>query len=128
MTELMKDTLLDNLWLISSGFHPNPGVIFEEEVFESQLEKLKAQGDWVLFDSPPLNSHNDAMALAGKVDGVVLVAQAEKTRWEVLQESKVRLGMSGGRILGVVLKRAASISRDGCIGACKAWLIGESRS
>ena len=105
VTELMKDTPLDNLWLISSGFHPNPGAIFEEEVFESQLEKLKAQGDWVLFDSPPLNSHNDAIALAGKVDGIVLVAQAEKTRWEVLQECKVRLEKSGGRILGVVLNK-----------------------
>ena len=105
VAELMKDTSLDNLWLITSGYHPNPGAIFEEEVFESQLEKLKAQGDWVLFDSPPLNSYNDAIALAGKVDGIVLVAQAEKTRWEVLQECKVRLEKSGGRILGVVLNK-----------------------
>ena len=105
VTELMKETPLDNLWVITSGFHPNPGAIFEEEAFESQLEKLKAQGDWVLFDSPPLNSYNDAIALAGKVDGIVLVAQAEKTRWEVLQECKVRLEKSGGRILGVVLNK-----------------------
>lgn len=105
VTELMKDTPLDNLWVITSGFHPNPGAIFEEEAFESQLEKLKAQGDWVLFDSPPLNSYNDAIPLAGKVDGIVLVAQAEKTRWEVVQDSKARLEKSGGRILGVVLNK-----------------------
>ena len=105
VTELMKDTPLDNLWLISSGFHPNPGAIFEEEVFESQLEQVKAHGDWVLFDSPPLNSHNDAIALAGKVDGIVLVARAEKTRWEVVQEAKARLEKGGGRILGVVLNK-----------------------
>jgi capsular exopolysaccharide synthesis family protein len=105
VTELMKETPLDNLWVITSGFHPNPGAIFEEEAFESQLEQLKAHGDWVLFDSPPLNSCNDAIALAGKVDGIVMVAQAEKTRWEVVQESKARLEKSGGRILGVVLNK-----------------------
>ena len=105
VTELMKETPLDNLWLVTSGYHPNPGVIFEEAAFETQFENLKAQGDWVLFDSPPLNSYTDALALAGKVDGVVLVAQAEKTRWEVVQESKARLEKSGGRILGVVLNK-----------------------
>jgi Mrp family chromosome partitioning ATPase len=61
--------------------------------------------DWVLFDAPPVNHFDEGLALSGMVDGVVMVIQAEKTRWEVAQSAKQRLEDSGGRILGVVLNK-----------------------
>ena len=64
---------------------------------------MKAFADWIIFSCPPVNAYNDAAALAGMVDGVVLVIQAEKTRWEVAQSAKDRLEKAGANILGVVL-------------------------
>ena len=106
MADVMKETTLNNLWIITSGSpYPNPVAIFETNFFDPVIDQMKIQADWVLFDSPPLHSYSDSFALARKVDGVVLVVQAEKTRWEVAQESKERLENNGGRILGVVLNK-----------------------
>jgi len=102
----LKQTNLDNLWLITSGnAYPNPVSILESSYLEMLIDEVKGHWDWVLFDSPSVTSCSDSVALARKVDGVVLVVQAEKTRWEVVQEVQGRLEHGGGRILGIVLNK-----------------------
>ena len=66
---------------------------------------MKLQADWVLFDSPPINVYNDASALAAKMDGVVMVVQAENTRWEVAQSAKKKIKNAKVSLLGVILNR-----------------------
>jgi Mrp family chromosome partitioning ATPase len=98
--------MVDNLRVITSGNpHPNPVNIFRSDFFDSWIDQMKGQGDWVLFDSPPPNMYSDSIALAGKVDGVVLVVQAEKTRVKVIQNTRDLLENGGGNILGVVLNK-----------------------
>jgi capsular exopolysaccharide synthesis family protein len=106
LENVMKKTMWDNLWVVTGGnSSSNPSSVFESEYLDSSIEQMKTQADWVLFDSPPLNSCSDAIALAGKVDGVVLVVQAERTRREVALQYKDRLEKSGAHILGVVLNK-----------------------
>ncbi|NWF56545.1 MAG: CpsD/CapB family tyrosine-protein kinase [Syntrophaceae bacterium] len=103
---VLKNTLWNNLWVVTSGHsYNNPTAAFESEFLETSIEGMKMQGDWVLFDAPPMNSCSDALALAGKVDGVVLVVEYERTRREVLQQYKDRLEKNGAHILGVVLNK-----------------------
>jgi Mrp family chromosome partitioning ATPase len=71
----------------------------------SAIEQIEEQYDWILFDSPPINSCNDSSALASKMDGVVMVVQAENTRWEVAQRAKEQIENDKVKILGVVLNR-----------------------
>ena len=59
----------------------------------------------MIVDGPPITVYSDAAILAPLVDGVVLVVEAEKTRWEVVSQAKRTLEESGGRILGAVLNR-----------------------
>ena len=66
---------------------------------------MKPYFDWVLFDSPCIHSCNDASTLAAKMDGVVMVVQAEKTRWEVAQSAKERIESEKIKILGAVLNK-----------------------
>ena len=106
ISQFLKETTLDNLWVITSGnAFPNPASILESSYLEILIGEVKVHFDWVLFDSPPVTSYSDSVALARAVDGVVLVVQAEKTRWEVVQEIQGRLEHGGGRILGVVLNK-----------------------
>lgn len=103
---VIKPSLLPNLWVVTSGDpYSNPAAIFESEFFDSLVERMKMQADWVIFDSPPLSSCGDAITLARKMDGVVLVVQSERTRREVVLQYKERLQKSGAHILGVVLNK-----------------------
>ena len=106
LENVMKKTMWDNLRVVTGGnAYANPSSVFESEFLGASIEQMKMQGDWVLFDSPPMNSCSDAIALAGKVDGVVLVVESERTRREVALQFKDRLEKSGAHILGVVLNK-----------------------
>jgi protein-tyrosine kinase len=80
------------------------------ELFNSpQLEEfwanLKLKFDLVLIDSPPLTVSPDALALVSKVDGVVLVVEAEKTKWRTAKYVREKIEMVGGKVLGVVFNK-----------------------
>ncbi len=106
LKDVIKQTNLKNLSVITSGIpHSNPFAIYESQLLDSVIEQLEAQYDWILFDSPPITTCNDSTSLAGKVDGVVMVVQAENTRWEVAQSAKERINNGKANILGVVLNK-----------------------
>jgi protein-tyrosine kinase len=106
LDQFIKATNLDNLWIITSGQpYANPNSLLESEYLGDLNEHLKRQWDWILFDCPPVNAYSDSIAVACKTDGIVIVVQAEKTRWEVVQGTRERLENCGGRVLGVVLNK-----------------------
>ena len=69
------------------------------------IEQIKNLADWVLFDAPPVMTFNDARVLAPIVDGVIMVIEAEKTRWEVVNSARQRMEQGTGKILGAVLNK-----------------------
>ena len=81
----------------------NPFSLFESASIDALIESMRKQADWVLLTAPPVNAYNDAISLAKKVDGVILVVEAEQTRWEVARSAKERLEDARANILGVVL-------------------------
>jgi protein-tyrosine kinase len=106
---VVKETAQPNLFLISAGRPPsNLTQLFELERFEELLEEFRNEFDLTLFDTPPLLPYAEALVLASKVDRVLLVAQAERTRGDSLAQSKEELEKIGARILGVVLNRKKS--------------------
>ena len=106
LSDVIKKTIVANLSVITSGApHPNPFSLFGADSIEPIVDMMKEQADWVLFDAPPVNAYNDSTSLAEKTDGVVLVVEAEKTRWEVAQKARRQLEQCGVRILGAVLNR-----------------------
>ena len=104
LTEVMRRTPLDGLLVIPGGSAvSNPFLAHELDTLCDVTDVMKAFADWIIFSCPSVNTYNDAVALSGMVDGVVLVVQGEKTRWEVAQAAKDRLLQAGANILGVVL-------------------------
>jgi Mrp family chromosome partitioning ATPase len=67
------------------------------------VEMLKDEADVILFDSPPNLVVTDASVLAVQVDGVLLVAEAGRTRRTTAQQAAEQLKQLGINIVGVVL-------------------------
>jgi capsular exopolysaccharide synthesis family protein len=79
--------------------------LFNSPRFDEFWANLKDKFDLVLVDSPPLTVSPDALALASKVDGVILVVEAEKTKWRTARYVREKIEMVGGKILGVVFNK-----------------------
>jgi non-specific protein-tyrosine kinase len=60
----------------------------------------------VLFDTPPVIAVTDAAVLATRLDGVLLVLQAGKTRRDRAREARRQLEKVKANIIGVVLNNA----------------------
>jgi Mrp family chromosome partitioning ATPase len=79
--------------------------VFDSPKIEALWNKLKERFDLILVDSPPATSSPDGIAISRNVDGVVLVLEAEKTRWPVADSVKDKITNNGGKILGVVFNK-----------------------
>ena len=96
-----------NLRILTSGpLPPNPAELLAARRVDDVLERLRADSDTVLFDAPPLIAVADAAVLAARVDGVILVVQAEKSRREHVQRAKTMLDRVNARLIGAVLTNA----------------------
>lgn len=106
LSQAIRETGIPNILVIPGGTpHPNPIIVLESESLDSQIKEMKGQADWVLFDSPPISHHMDSVVLAPKVDGMVMVVEAERTRWEVAESSRQRIIGGNGKVLGVILNK-----------------------
>ena len=79
--------------------------VFEAARLKAFFAFLKERFDLVLIDSSSSATGTDSTALSRCADGVVLVVEADKTRWPVAENTKARIQKSGGNILGVVLNK-----------------------
>ena len=106
LKDVIKETLFDNLFVITCGMDQlSPTSVFRSNSLDIRIEEMKRQADWIIFDAPQINAYDDPITLASKVDGVVMVVEAEKTRWQVAQLAKQRIENGKGKILGVVLNK-----------------------
>lgn len=103
----LQPTGVDNLWLITSGTKPpNPADLLGSRQLDRVIETLSQQADIVLFDAPPVLGVTDAVVLGAKVDGVLLVVKAGKTRREHAEQAKDLLEKARVKIVGVTLTNA----------------------
>ena len=75
------------------------------QTLRQMLEPVERAFDWIIVDGPPVLGSPDSAALAGAVDGVVVVVQAGRTKRPVLARSIELLRKAGARVLGTVLNR-----------------------
>lgn len=95
---------VDGLKLLPAGpLPPNPAEMLASRRMGDLLSELTRQWDVVLFDSSPVLPVADASVLASRVDGVVLVVDAGRTRRALAQRAVENLLQVDAAILGVVL-------------------------
>lgn len=94
----------DNLDIIPAGkIPPNPSEMLSSRAMEELLKKLQSEYDYVIIDSPPVHAVTDAQVIATKVDGVVLIVRAGKTKKESVLAAKNSLEKVNAKIIGTVL-------------------------
>lgn len=69
------------------------------------LGQLRQRFDIVVVDAPTPTAAPDLLALTAKVDGVVLVIQADHTRYHQAKQAKDLIETNGGKLLGLVFNK-----------------------
>jgi non-specific protein-tyrosine kinase len=97
---------VENLRVLTSGpIPPNPSELLGSHKMQVLLERLKAESDIVIFDSPPALAVTDAAVLSTQVDAVLLVTDAGRTRRDMALRARDDLLKVGAHILGVAVNR-----------------------
>jgi capsular exopolysaccharide synthesis family protein len=100
----LQTTGVEGLSVLTSGpLPPNPAELMGSRRMEEVIAALAEQADQVFFDTPPVVAVTDAAVLATKVDGVLLVISAGKTRREYARTAVRRLEQINARLVGTVL-------------------------
>ena len=100
----LQETGIEGLRVLTSGpLPPNPADLMGSRRMEEVIGALAGEADQVFFDSPPVVAVTDAAVLATKVDGVLLVISAGKTRREQARIAVQRLEQINARLVGTVL-------------------------
>ena len=100
----LQQTEVDGLQLLTSGpLPPNPADMLGSQRLDQIIVDLRKTADIVLFDAPPVIAVTDATVLGSKVDGVLLVISAGKTRRDHAERAKALLEKANVRIIGATL-------------------------
>lgn len=104
LDDVILETGVPNLEVLPCGpVPPNPAELIHSQKAADILAELRRRYDRVIFDSPPINAVNDALALGAQLDGVVLVVRARQTRRDQAAMVVRQLKSLGSRVVGCVL-------------------------
>ena len=94
----------EDIFVVPSGtIPPNPSELLSSRKLKTFVEKMVENFDFVLIDSPPIQSVTDSLALTRVVDGTIVVVRAGKTTYEMLQSGLKKLRDVQCPLLGCVL-------------------------
>lgn len=108
-----------NLHLLPPGKAPLiPPAIFASEEFDSTMEYLRNIYDYIIIDAPPLQFASELLAIAKRVDGLVVAVRAGITTKGALEDLMISLRTVDVPIVGVVFNgvitsRAGNMSKGG---------------
>jgi capsular exopolysaccharide synthesis family protein len=108
-------TLLRNVeplgWYLLHAGNPrgNPTELIQSDALKGVMESLAPYFDWILIDTPPVIPLTDALSLSRQVDATLLVARADRTPREAIEQALTVIGRK--HVLGLVLNCADSLER-----------------
>ncbi len=101
--EVVEETFVNNLSIITSGpLPPNPSELLNSKRMSALLDWARKNYDIVVLDAPPVLAVSDVQVLVPKTDGVVVVANMDKTLKGDLQRTVEVLKLAKAKLLGSV--------------------------
>jgi succinoglycan biosynthesis transport protein ExoP len=102
--EAILDPGVENLRLVLSGPVPaRPAELLQSGQMGEVLSGLREVADYVILDTAPILMVADALALAPFVDGVLLVADSDRTSRSAAAHAREQLEQVGAAVFGAVL-------------------------
>ncbi|MBQ2956080.1 MAG: CpsD/CapB family tyrosine-protein kinase [Clostridia bacterium] len=102
--DVLYETNIPNAWMIPAGHEaPNPLQLLEKDKMRLLIDKLSAEFDIVLLDTPPVGILADAVALAKYCDGTLLIVAYRQGRQKEIGDAVENIRQTGCRVLGAVL-------------------------
>lgn len=104
---------ISNLSVITSGpVSEQAGELLQGDRLRSLLTEQSSAHDIVVVEAPPTLVHSDAVALASRVDGILLVATVGGSSEAELTEARRQLEQVGGVIVGCVIHQGDGLGDD----------------
>ena len=92
------------LWIVCTGtMPPNPSELLASDRMKDFINACSERYDYVIIDTPPINTVADAQIVSTYVDGVLLVARSGRTTADGLNMAIDSIKRAGGNLCGVVL-------------------------
>ena len=85
----------------------------KESILKKNMELLDGKYDFIIIDCPPLGLVIDAAIIGHQSDGAIIVVEAGKTKYRLVQNVKDQLENSGVSVLGVVLNKVERKNQKG---------------
>ena len=94
----------EDVHLITAGsIPPNPAELLNSASMQQLMDNMLDAYDFVLLDSPPIQSVTDSLALSGLVDGTILVVRSGKTTYDTLDNGIKKMREVNAHLFGFVL-------------------------
>lgn len=106
--EVIRDVPGTEVKLLAAGRGPSEGTadMLATRAFADLVERLRADYDRIIVDTPPAGAFADALVLAPMADSVLIVARSGRVDRAALVHTLERISNAGGHVRGVVLNRA----------------------
>jgi tyrosine-protein kinase Etk/Wzc len=99
----LRHTGIEGLSFLSCGSRPdNPAALLARPRFKEVLERLSAQFDLVIFDTPPFLAVTDASIIASEAGASLLVLRSGMQSEEEIEDTIKKMERAEGRIAGAV--------------------------
>lgn len=110
LEEMLHETDTAGVEFVPTGPVPaSPAALLESSRVQPALQELADRADLVLIDCPPVSAGADATILAGRVDGVVVVVDLERSDERSVRDVLHQLRTVHASVLGFVLNRDRAV-------------------
>lgn len=104
--EAIKETKVENLGVLTAGPNPpNPSELISSNKFKEIYNELLKHYDFIVIDTPPINTVTDAQIYAQTIVNCALVIDAEKNNRNEVKKAQDLINKSGGKLLGAILNK-----------------------
>jgi tyrosine-protein kinase len=105
--DCIRDTSVNNLQILTSGMPLlDPSERLGSKRMEEILNELRNIAEIIIFDTPPVLVFADAIVLSHRVDGVIVVIQAGKSKRAAIVQTLFDLQNANANLLGSIFNQS----------------------
>lgn len=105
--DCIKNTSVNNLQILTSGMPLlDPSERLDSKRMEEILNEIRNVAEIIIFDTPPVLVFADAIVLSRRMDGVIVVIQAGKSKRAALVQTLFDLQNANANLLGSIFNQS----------------------